>query len=82
MISAAQCRAARAILDWSRETLASASAIHLRTIVDFEREARLPRATTLDALQAALEDAGVAFLVDNGKGAGLRFKQRITGTAK
>jgi transcriptional regulator with XRE-family HTH domain len=77
-ISAAQCRAARGLLNWSREELALASNVALRTIVDFEREARAPRATTLKALQTGLEQAGVAFLPDHGKGAGLRFKPRLS----
>lgn len=62
------------MLGWAREELAEASSIHLRTIVDFEREARWPRETTLKALQAALEVAGVTFLADDGKGPGLRTK--------
>ena len=40
MITSAQCRAERALLDWSREQLAAASMVGLRTIVDFERGAR------------------------------------------
>lgn len=73
-ISAGQCRAARAFLSWSREQLAAASSVHLRTIVDFERQAREPRLNTLAALQAALEGAGATFLPDDGSGAGVRFR--------
>ena len=62
MLSAAQCRAARALLDWSREKLAELSKVSLRTIVDFERGARQPRDVTLDALRAAMERAGVTFV--------------------
>jgi transcriptional regulator with XRE-family HTH domain len=61
MITPAQCRAARALLDWPRERLASESRIGLRSIVDFERSARAPRYVTLDALRRALEKAGVEF---------------------
>jgi DNA-binding XRE family transcriptional regulator len=76
MISAAQCRAARAMMNWPRETLATASGVHLRTIVDFEREARQPRGTTLLALQNALSEAGATFLADDGRGIGVRFLRR------
>ena len=71
-ISAAQCRAARALIDWSRETLAEASRVGLRTLVDFERGARNPRYVTLDALRRALEAAGVEFT--NGDHPGVRLK--------
>ncbi|WP_051014017.1 helix-turn-helix transcriptional regulator [Pararhodospirillum photometricum] len=60
-ISAAQCRAARAMVEWSRDQLAEAAAVSKRTIVDFERGARAPQRSTLAAIQRALEDAGVRF---------------------
>lgn len=73
-----QCRAGRALVDWSRERLADASKVSHRTIVDFERGARAPRAGTLEALQHALEDLGVVFLasgeVKDG-GPGVRMKK-------
>lgn len=77
MITAAQCRAARALLDWSREQLASASRVALRTIVDFERGARAPREVTLLAIRSALESAGVIFLEtgDMASGPGVALKQ-------
>lgn len=62
MLTPPQCRAARALLDWSREQLAEASKVSLRTIVDFERGARQPRDITLGSLRAALEAAGVRFM--------------------
>jgi transcriptional regulator with XRE-family HTH domain len=74
-ISALQCRAARSLLDWSRETLATKAGVGLRTLVDFERGARSPHATTLEAVQQALEEAGVIFIAENGEGAGVRLKK-------
>jgi transcriptional regulator with XRE-family HTH domain len=71
-ITAAQCRAARALLDWPREALAEASRVGLRTLVDFERSARQPRGVTLEALRRALEAAGVEF-IENGRGPGVRL---------
>ncbi|MEQ1952475.1 helix-turn-helix transcriptional regulator [Mesorhizobium sp. CN2-181] len=76
MLTSAQCRAARALLEWSREELAAASKVAVRTVVDFERNAREPREVTKDALQRALEAAGVIFVAENGEGPGVRLKKR------
>ncbi|RWQ16121.1 MAG: transcriptional regulator [Mesorhizobium sp.] len=64
VLTPGQCRAARALVDWSREYLAEQSKISHRTIVDFEREARDPRDLTKNALRASLERAGVKFLAE------------------
>ncbi len=61
MLTPAQCRAARALIEWSREDLAAASKAGVRTIIDFERGAREPREITKQALQSAFERAGVTF---------------------
>ena len=78
MITEAQCRAARALIGWSREQLAEASKVGLRTIVDFERSARDPREVTNDALRRALEAAGVEFIERNGGGPGVRLRETMT----
>lgn len=75
MITSSQCRAARALLDWSRDQLAEASKAGLRTVVDFERGARKPREITLAALRSALESAGVIFIDANGEGPGVRLRK-------
>lgn len=75
MITSSQCRAGRALLDWSREQLVDVSRVGLRTIVDFERGARAPREVTLLALRAALESAGVIFIEENGEGPGVRMRK-------
>lgn len=79
MITPAQCRAARALIDVSREELANLSGTAHRTIVDFERGARQPRMNTLEALRQALERAGVAFLAEGEQiagGAGVRVAHK------
>lgn len=79
MITSEQCRGARALLDWSREQLAETSKVAVRTIVDFERGARAPREVTIDAVQRALEGAGVTFLADGETidgGPGVRLARR------
>jgi transcriptional regulator with XRE-family HTH domain len=71
-ISAAQCRAARAMLEMPRASLAKCASVGERTIADFESRSREPIRATLAAIQRALETAGVEFLPDNG----VRLKAR------
>ena len=73
-ITPEQCKGARAMLGMSREALAEASSITHRTIVDFERGARRPHASTEAMLRTALEKAGVVFIDPNGGGPGVRLK--------
>jgi transcriptional regulator with XRE-family HTH domain len=79
MLSAAQCRAGRALLEWSRDRLAEEAGVGLRTIVNFESGARAPRQPTLEALLRALTSAGVIVLYE-GKSApggdGVRLAKR------
>ncbi|MCR4378069.1 MAG: helix-turn-helix domain-containing protein [Rhodospirillales bacterium] len=75
MIISAQCRAARALLNWSRKDLADAAKVAERTIVDFERGAREPYERTLRDIREALEGAGVVFIAQNGDGPGVRLKK-------
>ena len=50
-----QCRAARALLGWSQESLARACNVAIKTIADFEREERTPYDRTLADIRKALE---------------------------
>ena len=76
MVTPAQCRAARAILDWSQQQLASAAKVGIVTVRQFEGGAAQPRAATLDVVRRALEAAGVEFIPENGGGAGVRLRKR------
>jgi predicted transcriptional regulator len=73
-ITAAQCRAARALLGIKQSDLAEISRVSQRTIAHFEQGERQPVPSTLDALRRALEEAGVQFIPENGGGAGVRLK--------
>lgn len=75
-LTPAQCRAARALLDWSQAELSSASKVATKTLADFERGKRAPYDRTLDDIVAALEAAGVEFIPQNGGGAGVRLRER------
>lgn len=71
----AQCRAARALLEWSQPQLAEASGLSLSTIVDFERQRREVSENAAAAITHALEAAGVEFIPSRqAKGPGVRLK--------
>lgn len=73
-ISPAQCRAARALLDWSQADLALKAEVGVVTVRQFEGSQAAPRRSTLDVLRRALESAGVQFT--NGDHDGVRIKKR------
>ncbi len=74
-LSPAQCRAARSLLSWRQDELEAASGVTKKTIADFERGARTPRARTLAAIKSALETAGVEIIDGNGGGPGVRLRK-------
>jgi transcriptional regulator with XRE-family HTH domain len=74
-ITGAQIRAARALFDWSRETLAARCRCTVRTLARIEAGENAPRSSTLAAIRAALEAAGVEFIAENGGGAGVRLRK-------
>ncbi len=72
--SPAQCRAARSLLDWTQENLATQSLVTEKTIADFERGVTRPQARTLARIALAFERAGIEFL--NGNAPGVRMRPR------
>ena|SRR5436190_1354446 len=73
-LTAAQCRAGRALIEWSQAQLSQSAAIDVQTIADFEKRFRSVDETTRRRLRATLEAAGVVFISENGGGAGVRLK--------
>jgi hypothetical protein len=73
-LTASQCRAGRALIEWSQAQLSQAASIDQQTIADFEKRFRSADETTRRRLRAALEAAGVVFIAENGGGAGARLK--------
>lgn len=73
-LTAAQCRAARALIEWSQAQLSQSAAIDIQTIADFEKRFRSADETTRRRLRATFEAAGVVFIAENGGGAGARLK--------
>jgi hypothetical protein len=74
VITAAQCRAARALIEWSPTQLEEASAVDLQTIRQFESRFQAPDDDTKRRIRGALEAAGVVFISENGGGPGVRLK--------
>jgi transcriptional regulator with XRE-family HTH domain len=76
MITAAQCRAARGLLDWTQQELADTARIGVATLRQFEGRGAETRPATLALLKWALEKAGVEFIDENGGGPGVRLRKR------
>lgn len=76
-MSPAQCRMARAALEWGILDLAKEASVSTQTVVRFERGERLKPSTIAD-LRTAFEQAGIEFIPENGGGAGVRLLR--TGT--
>jgi transcriptional regulator with XRE-family HTH domain len=72
-INPAQLRAARALVNWSRNDLAAAAKTTDRTIARLEDGETSARASTAEAIRKALELAGVEFIAENGGGPGVRL---------
>jgi transcriptional regulator with XRE-family HTH domain len=78
VLTPAQIRAARSLLGWRQIDLAKASGVSETSIKNIERQTADPRRSTLLALQAALEQAGIIFLDNSqpspGGGEGVRMR--------
>ena len=76
MVTAAQCRAARGLLDWSQQDLADRAGLGIVTIRQIEADITEPRRATLTVLHQAFERAGIEFIDENGGGPGVRIRKR------
>jgi transcriptional regulator with XRE-family HTH domain len=76
-VSVKQIKAARALLGWSQDQLASAANVSVPTIKRLEaQDGPLGgRTDTGDKIEAALEMAGIEFIDENGGGVGVRLKK-------
>lgn len=66
MISASQCRAARALLNWSQPELAGRCAFNVQTISNFEMDNGSPTKTTIQKIIHVFENAGIVFTKEGG----------------
>lgn len=74
MLTGPLARAARALVELSREQLAGKCGVDAEQISVFERGLGDPGPEARAALRAALERAGAVFIPENGGGAGVRLK--------
>lgn len=74
-MSPIQCQMARVALRWGVRDLARKAAMSQTTVVKFE-QGKSVRAATVEAMQKALERAGIMFIAENGGGAGVRLAKR------
>src|SRR5271163_4791068 len=61
LLTAAQSRAARALLGWSQRDLARKASVATSTVADFERGQRSPVTNNLEALKLAFEKEDITF---------------------
>jgi transcriptional regulator with XRE-family HTH domain len=74
MLTSAQCRAARGLLNWNQQELANAAGVGVATIRLFETGKGEQRRSTLTVIKQALEAAGVQFT--NGDRPGVQLRKR------
>jgi hypothetical protein len=74
MITGPQCRAARALVEWTREFLARKADVDVAAIEAFERKLGKPTSDDRRKLEQALMDGGAVFIAENGGGVGVRLK--------
>lgn len=73
LITPDQSRAARALLDWSQDQLATKAGISAGSVRHFEKGRQVFAAKSQRALCEAFATAGVQVFPENGGGAGVRF---------
>jgi transcriptional regulator with XRE-family HTH domain len=74
-VSNYQVRTARILLGWTQDELAGMVGVSGATISLFESNRRHPPEEVADAIRAALEAAGVIFVIENGEGSGVRLRK-------
>jgi transcriptional regulator with XRE-family HTH domain len=70
-----QCRQARDLLGWPTQRLAGQSSTSDASVRKYEGRRGPLRKSTLVAIRAALEAAGVEFIPENGGDAGVRLRK-------
>jgi transcriptional regulator with XRE-family HTH domain len=77
MITSAQIRAARGLLDWSRRELAEKSGLSFASMMRLESFDGVPSSNikTLEAIKSTFENAGVEFTGSPDSQAGVRWKK-------
>lgn len=74
MVTSAQLRAARSLLDWSVRDLAEKAGVHRNTVSRAETK-ETEHGHAVVAMVRTLEAAGVIFVEENGEGPGVRLRK-------
>ena len=78
MVTAAQIRAARALLGWSQQDLADRAIVSANAVNRLERGQVDTKLSTLSAIERAFLKAGVEFVPAGERGEGVRFSKPTT----
>ncbi len=73
-LSPEQCRAARGLLDWTQEMLASRAGVSRSTVRDFECHRHVLHRATESLLVHTFQEAGVMLLPADEHGPGVRIR--------
>ena len=74
LVTSAQMRAARGLVNWTVRELADRSGVHRNTVTNFESRSSGDR-HKIEAMCRALASAGVEFIDENGGGPGVRLRK-------
>ena len=74
MLSSEQCRAARALLNWTQEELAVRAGVSRSTVRGFESGQHELQRASAAMIRMALEQAGVILIEADEQGAGVRLQ--------
>ena len=75
VLTSAQCRAARGLLDWTQDTLAELAGVSRSTVRDFEAGRHELHRVTQRQIVSALEDAEVLLVTADDAGLGVRLRR-------
>jgi transcriptional regulator with XRE-family HTH domain len=80
MITSAQIRGARGLLNWSRKELADHSGVSFASMMRLESFDGVPASNfkTLESVKNAFENAGVEFIGTPGDGPGVRLHKKLS----
>jgi transcriptional regulator with XRE-family HTH domain len=81
MVTSAQLRAARSLLNWTVRDLAEKARVHRNTITRAEGDAA-EHGHAVAQLIRTLEAAGVIFVEENGEGPGVRLRKSVRTNAE
>ena len=79
-LTSEQCRAARALLDWTQDDLAAHAEVSRSTVRGFESGQHELHRASAAAIRRALEEGGILFInADAEHGPGVRMADRTEG---